>query len=222
MKKLGMILCGIAALSSANVNASVVESFDSGTWGSGWSNVNVGVVNTGAAHDGVYGVSLNSADWTYNTTLTASPGSTISAWIRPTSGSDGRLYLGFGADSTGAQSLVAATNSGDIRFQNNTGYNFVELNNSSQGWANHWYLLEINWLASGQATGNLYDADGTTLLNTLAQNGLPFGSGGLALRGFGGWDLDTLNVNSVPEPSSLLLAALGLAGLLSARSRKKA
>lgn len=206
---------------SAPASAVVIESFDGGSWGAGWSNNAAGAVNAGAAHDGAFGVTLDGGVWTYNTDFQFGEGSKLSAWVKPTAGSNGRVYLGFGADANGAQSFVGATNTGDIRFQDNPGYGFIELNTSSFQWTvDSWYLMEVDWLSGGLAIGNLYAADGSTLLASVTQDNLPRTCGGVALRGFNGWDLDTVSVNPlgcggtpVPEPGSLALIALGLVGV---------
>lgn len=215
-------VCGFAG----QADAVVVESFETGSWGPGWSNLSAGVVNTGSAHDGAYGVFLDGVTWTSNYLFTVSEGSTISAWVRPTGYFMGRVYLGFGADIYGTQSFVSATNTNEIMFQDNTGYLHTKIIASPQAWTNSWYLMEIDWQTGGTAIGNLYASDGTTLLNSISASGFINPTGGIALRGFGGWDLDTVTVNStspVPEPSTFFLVGGALAGAgLWSRKRKRA
>jgi hypothetical protein len=215
-----------AALAPAAASAAVVESFDSGSLSAGWIG-DAGFVSAAAAHDGAYGYVLDNSTWMYNTSVATNEGSKLDAWIRPHVASvggpyapdTGRLYLGFGAGATGTQSLVAATNTGDMRFQDNPGYEFVQLNASAQSWKNQWYRLEVDWRSDGAAVGNLYDADGTTLLNQVTQSGFSRHDGGVALRGFGGFDIDTVSVSPVPEPATyaMMLAGLGFFGFTARR-----
>lgn len=221
MKKLlGVFITVLATMNTAN--AAVVESFESGSWGPNWSSTAAGVVTASSAHDGQYGVALNGSSWTFNTGITFTPGNELSAWVRPTSGSSGRFYLGFGADASGASSLVAATNTGDIRFQDNPNFSYTELNTSSQTWSSQWYKVSVIWNTDGSAIGRLYGSDGSTLLNTVNQTGLTRSATGIALRGFGSFDVDTIAVSAVPEPETyaMLLAGLGIIGA-SMRRRKK-
>lgn len=210
-------------LFSAAAQAGVVESFDTGAYGPGWA-FNNGTVTAAAAHDGGFGLNMANTGgvggWNYNTSLAVSEGDVLSAWIR--FHGSGRAYFGFGADATGTQSFVAGTNTNQSIFQDNSGYGFANIGSNSFGFAdNHWYRLEIDWMAGGQALGKVYDSDGTTLLNSLAQVGLPRSSGGIALRGFPSIDVDTISVNgAVPEPMPLGLLALGLAGAALSRRRK--
>jgi len=118
---------------------------------------------------------------------------TLSIWARP---GNGRVYLSFDATAAGAKSFVLASNTNDIRFQENVGYGYTELNISAQTYTTgQWYLLEVEILSSTSAIGRLYGADGTTLLNSVTQTYSSIGSGGIALRSFGGFALDSLTVN---------------------------
>lgn len=210
-----------STLSTAQAN--VVESFESGNWGASWNGaVAAGTVSTNAAHDGNFGVEMEGSDWAYNTSIAFTQGQTLSVWLRP-DGNWGRFYLGFGTDASGTDSFVSATNTGDIRFQHNPSFDFEELNTSPQSWSNHWYLATVTWNTDGTALGQLFDADGTTLLNSVTQSGLTRTGTGIALRGFGGFSVDTLSVSSVPEPSSLamLLTGAAIAGAASLTCRQR-
>jgi hypothetical protein len=211
----------VALTMATSASAAIVESFDDGSWGTGWSNTGAGSVTTSSAHDGAYGVSLNESAWTYNTTIIFTPGQTLSAWFRPTSSSNGRFYLGFGANELGADSFVAATNTQDIRFQNNPSFDFEELNIEPQQWSTDWYLLSVTWNSDGSAKGSLFASDGTTLLNSVSQSGLNRSATGIALRGFGGFDVDTVSVTAVPESSTLALFVAGLAVAVGASQHRR-
>lgn len=218
-------LAAFALISTLNTaQANVIESFESGSWSAGWNGAaTAGTVSTNAAHDGNFGVEMEGSTWAYNTSIAFTQGQTLSMWIRPSGNSSGRVYLGFGTDASGTDSFVAATNTGDIRFQHNSAFDFEELNTSTQAWGNHWYLATVTWNTNGTALGQLFDADGTTLLNSVTQSGLTRTGTGIALRGFGGFSVDTLSVSSVPEPSSLamLLAGVAIAGTASVARRQR-
>lgn len=229
------ILCGAALLgalfATSQAQATVVESWDSGAWGSGWANVSgaQATVTGSAAHDGAYGVSFPAAsgiDWTANDTLTATIGDAISLWVQPTALSDGRLYLGIGDGAGGRDSLVVANNTDQFLFQNNAGSNFTNVTTASQAYQDGaWYRIELDWVSASDLVGKLFDSSGT-LLNSITQTtGIETPGTGLALRGFGGWNADTLSVapiatqTSVPEPATWTILLAGFAGLLLVRSR---
>ncbi len=180
----------------------VLEGFESGVWPApGWSGSTVGTVSAASAHDGTYGIrdpaaSAYLAPWSYRTDVSVGTvGDRITAWARPGPGT-GRAYIGFAASASGCKSFVAATNSPDIRFQDNPDWDFVELNTSEQSFTvGRWYKMEIEFTASDTVVGRLYDQDGTTLLNSVTQVYTSSLVGGIALRSFGdGFDMDTVSI----------------------------
>ena len=117
-------------------------------------------------------------------------GERFSWWIRPGSG---RAYLGFGASSSGCWSVVAAPNTGEFMIQQNAGYDFNPVATTNQTWqAGKWYKVTVEFASTSSVNCNLYDSDGTTLLNSLTYSGITGLPGGVAMRsfsGFSGYDL---------------------------------
>ncbi len=220
------VLLSVASFSYAD--AIVIEDFESGSYGASWTRTgprDFGSVNPAAAHDGGYGVSNSGWAWYTGEAGQLAEGDSVSAWFRMNS-SSGRFYLGFDSDAFGTDSFVAAKNSGDIRFQENLGYGYRELNISGQSFEiGSWYLAEVVLGAGNTATGNLYGSDGTTLLNSLSHTFTDGFDGGVAIRSFGNIDIDTIAVDKatapVPEPSTTLLFATGIAGLAGLMRRRR-
>ncbi len=227
-------------LLGASAQAMVVEDFeigncdDQGAYPAIWTPAGPpggDFVNSAGAQAGDCGV-IGDGGWYYRTDVSTGELSVLSAWFSTGEGdgqlaTDGRFYLGFGADASGASSFVAAPNTGDIRFQNNDGYDFDELNFVSQAFeASKWYRMQVIFLPGGDILGGLYDSDGTTLLNSLFASGVTNSAGGVALRGF---DVayDTIELingqppQEVPVPATLALFGIALTGMgLFARRRK--
>jgi uncharacterized repeat protein (TIGR01451 family) len=173
--------------------SSTIEDFESGVWPhSPWvsvGGVTLGTVSTTYAHDGKYG--LSDPEWIYRTDVSLGrSGDGLSWWVRP---GTGRAYLGFGASSSGCWSIVACANTSQFMLQQNSGYQFVNILTNSQSWqANKWYRMAVQFSASNAVTCNLYDSDGTTLLNTLSRSNITGLPGGVAMRSFGVFSLDTI------------------------------
>ena len=171
----------------------MIEDFESGIWPhSPWVNLNPGIpgtISSSSAHDGFYG--LSDPEWTYRTDLQiGNPGDSLSCWVRP---GDSRAYLGFGASPNGCLSVVAAPNSGRFIIQQNANFDFNDIVTTNQSWqAGKWYRMEVLFLSNSSVTCNLYDSDGTTLLNSLSLNNVSGLPGGVAMRSFGGFSMDTM------------------------------
>jgi len=179
------------------------------------SNMNGFGITTTSAHDGVYGLeSYGSLQWIYrnDSAVHLEQGSLISVWIRSEAMLSGRAYFGFGTDATGTLSVVMAGNTKQLLLQRNPGFGYETFAEASQHWlANHWYRMEIGWSPGGDVTVDLYDSDGTTLLNSITGNDASVTSGGFAFRGFlGAKYFDTVQVafptNTDPDCYALSLS----------------
>jgi hypothetical protein len=133
-----------------------------------------------------------------------SRGDVISAWVQASGSVGGRAYFGFGATAAGTLSIVMAPNTSTLIIQRNAAFGFLDLGSSPQSWiGGKWYRMEVNWHADGTIVGNLFDSDGTTLLNTVVAADNTVVSGGIAFRGFGGSKLfDTVEARPMSGSSS--------------------
>jgi hypothetical protein len=190
---------------SANLSATTngygstsIEDFESGVWPHGpWvlaiSGTVLGTLSTSFAHDGLYG--LSDPEWTYRTdSQLGVAGDVLSWWIRPGSSSAGRAYLGFAASASGCWSAVAAPNTSQFIIQQNSSYvGYTVMAAVSQTWvASKWYKVAVQFSGTSAITANLYDSDGVTLLNTVTYSGVTGLPGGVAMRSWSGFSLDTI------------------------------
>ena len=170
--------------------SNIIEDFESGNLDAYTFTGSVdAVVAEEYAHDGEYGLGIVGTGWIYRNDedVNVKQGDIISVWIMFDSIVNGRGYFGFGATEAGTLSFVVAPNTGDIRFQENNNYNYKELSRSFQAFeVDKWYRAEVVWGTDGSLTGNLYDSDGETLLNSVSDNSTLFSEGGIAFRGFDG------------------------------------
>jgi uncharacterized repeat protein (TIGR01451 family) len=184
-------------------SAGPIEDFESGIWPTPpWVGGSGGTVSPSHAHDGNYG--LSDPEWVHRTDVQiGAPGESLSWWIRLDSASNARAYLGFAASDAGCWSIVAAPNTSAFILQQNPGYDYLELVTVSQTWeAGKWYKVAVAFLPSASVTCNLYDSDGTTLLNSLSYTNVTGLPGGIAMRSFGGYSLDTISGGAQPVPVS--------------------
>jgi hypothetical protein len=221
-----LVVAAACAAALAPAGATVVEPFTGGQLSApGWSTPIGADASTylgTPAPDNSYGIYLADATWSVNTSISFAAGETLRAWINPgpsptadNEAQGGRLYLGFAASSADAYSFVAASDTGEIGFQNNTGYATPDFSTQvAQAYADQWYLMTIARSGDGtSATASLYGTDGSTLLNQVTATGLTSTANGIALRGTGGAVITTISV--VPEPASygLMMAGLLVLGL---------
>ena len=142
-----------------------------------------------AAHDGSYGLDLSGAGlptgWIYRNDAAAQvqQGETLSVWVQFPGSTVGRAYFGFGASSSGTLSVVLAADTGQLILQDNHSFGSTNVAAVSQTYvANHWYLLSVAWATGGSITGQLYDSNGTTLLNSVQGTDNTITSGGIAFH----------------------------------------
>jgi hypothetical protein len=156
-----------------------------------------------AAHDGNFGLEFSGAApfnadqngrmvggtgwlWRDDAGAFAGQGDIISWWTRSPS-STGRNYIGFGASIAGCYSVVLGLNTASFIIQRNDNYDFLNLAEVPHGWvAFKWYRVELIWSVGGGMAANLYDTDGTTLLNTVVAADNTWAGGGIAFRSFSG------------------------------------
>jgi hypothetical protein len=187
-----------------------------------------------AAHDGSYGlVKQDDYDWLVRNDSGSQvhQGDTVSVWVKMADVADGRAYLGFDAKNTGpTHSTMSQSGAISVVMAPNTNQLMIEVQSGSNGiasfttvgtpvsqtyQADQWYRLEANWGSGGAITGNLYDSDGTTLLNTVtATTTAPFPSGaGIAFRAFGHdkyFDTVVLDTGSTDTPAQRVAVDPGL------------
>ncbi len=176
-----------------NSQGGLIEDFESGTWPhSPWIAGAGGTVSSAHAHDGNYG--LSDPGWSHRTDVQmGAAGDVLTWWIRQASSASGRAYLGFAASASGCWSIVAAPNSGAFILQQNAGYGYVDVASRAQTWQpNRWYKVAVEFASSTSVVCKLYDSDGVTLLNSLSYVGVDGLPGGVAMRSFGAFSLDTI------------------------------
>jgi hypothetical protein len=184
-----------------------------------------------AAHDGNFGIRLNMPlKWLISNdpTMLVHQGDKISLWERYSKipgTTAGKSYFAFGASATApGYSVALAFNTGELDLFESTSFrrdNKLAFVNQVYR-PDHWYKVSVDWKVGGEITAQLFDSDGTTLLNSVSASNNDFKSGTIGFRANGtNHDFDTVEVSSVPEPASLTLLALGSLGLIGYRKRQR-
>ncbi len=147
------------------------------------------------AMEGFYGTySLLDPEWYYlPTTYTVEPGTGIKGAFRA---GNGRLYVGFDSNDGGTRSFVIATNTGDIRFQENIDYGYTELTIEPTTFVlDAWYSFEIWVLDEFTVEGTVTDLSTGREVSSVSQVYRdPHVGGGIALRSFGSFYIDQLSI----------------------------
>jgi hypothetical protein len=186
------------------------------------------VLDQNAAHDGLLGlIKQDGYEWMIRNDdqTQVHQGETISVWTQLAGAADGRAYFGFGArhngylhaplSQGGMLSVVLAANTHQLILQKDQGFNPVDQAAVAQDYApDQWYRLEVVWGTDNSVTGNLYDSDGVTLLNSVTATVTPqFTSGGIAFRALGSdkyFDTVVVDDNSTATAQQLVDAGGGL------------
>jgi hypothetical protein len=190
-----------------------IDDFDSGVWPHApWVLSGTAFGTSGAAyiHDGAAGFNDGgpAGGWYYRTDVSiGTAGQEISWWVRP---GTGRAYLGFAASAAGTWAAVADPELSSFIIQHDAPYGiYVDVASVTQTWLpGKWYKVAVHFNSTTSVTANLYDSDGITLLNTLSYTGITGAPGGVAIRSFGGFSLDTLQRGN-PVLSPVLPAVSG-------------
>ncbi len=137
------------------------------------------ITDPAAALGGALGV-IGQGAWMENSAARAEEWTTFSLWTQAVSSQ--RTYLSFDSTAAGCKSFVFAPNTGDIRFQDNPGFGFVELSTTPfSGQTGTWSRMEVRLRPGGVAEGRLFDMGGAELAS-VTENFGSFGGGGVALR----------------------------------------
>ena len=212
--------------SGSYVPGAMLDSFEDGTnkeyaeQSKGNNRTSNATVSTSAAHDGRYGLAdatnFGDGGWIYRVDPLGplvQRGDTISVWVRSAGAPSGRGYFGFGSSATGTLSMQMAPNTNQLILGRHAGYsNYQDLAVVPQSWqADKWYRFVIDWKTTGEIVGQLFDSNGTTLLNTLTGNDTTITGGGIAFRSFDSTKhFDTvqkLTQDVTPDVYSFTLAA---------------
>lgn len=154
-----------------------------------WKNISNGtsLKVKGSAHSGSFGIYCqnNYAYLRRYDVQIGLPGQSISCWIRIHGKTN--AYLGFGENSIGMghrNYLVLSNESNSFDFRKSADYTYPNLKTISQTYQlNVWYRAEVVFNTSTKVTGNLYAANGTTLLKSITVEIPELSPGGIAFCG---------------------------------------
>jgi|CXWL01.1.fsa_nt_gi hypothetical protein len=226
--KILTLLSCIALMGSAQAIV-VLEDFetDMSNYSNGNGTNNNAVLSPASMHNGVNGAQFNgTGPWHYyDMGIATGSGQTIRSYVRHNAGlATGRMYMGIAYSPTHAISAVIGDNTSQIILQHHNPFGgFTTLQSVAFVVPRStWLTLELDWAANGDFRASVWDEAGTTMLaaTPIAATGIT-GTGGLAFRGFNGWEMDTVTSNAVPEPASLFAIGAGFAALVSRRRRRK-
>lgn len=197
IKRRTIILCLVFVIISFNksygqagLDLPILEDFESdSTWvWKPWVNTSNGtsVKSKGSAHSGSFGIYCQNYPYLKRYDIQIGyPGQVISCWFRIHGKTN--AYLGFGQNSVGMLygfNLVLAPERNSFDFRKSADYTYPNLKTNSQTYQlNVWYRAEVVFNTTTNVTGNLYAANGTTLLNSITVEIPELSPGGISFRG---------------------------------------
>lgn len=178
------------AFGQAGKDLPIIEDFekDSAWHWKPWEFVGNGasVKSKASAHSGMFGLYCQNYSFLKRYDLQIGlPGQVISCWFRIHGKTN--AYLGFGQSSMGngyGYYLVLSPDRNSFDFRKSADYTYPNLKTISQTYQlNVWYRAEVVFNTTTNITGNLYAANGTTLLNSITVEIPELLPGGIAFRG---------------------------------------
>lgn len=215
MKSTILILSAVLTASAAH--AAIIEDYEHNNPALyvSLNGVDPYTIDGAAAYSGSFGGHTDSNDFFARPTVATAPGFVYSAMVRAGTGG-GRVYMGVGASATGMWTAVFAPNTTSILLQDNAGFGFNEMGETTiPGFAiNTWYQLRLLWDVNGDMQVSLYDEPGTTLIAQTAVFSTGFTTPGwLGSRMFDDNNIDDISATAVPEPATLVALGFGIAAL---------
>jgi len=192
-------MAGTCVGATGNLN----NPFDSAAnFPAGWSRIGVGgsaavsTLSATCARTGAMGLDAASDLVWKNTPVVGAAGTRASVWLRAVA--TGRAYLVFGISGTTGFSFTLGSNTSTILWQQismlTSTPSYSDLASTAFTFtAGQWYRAEVVFDGTSTVRGNLYGADGTTVVwtGTRALPSVP--NGGVGLRAFNGLCLDQLD-----------------------------
>jgi Putative Ig domain/Bacterial pre-peptidase C-terminal domain len=181
------------------VNASSsVESFDKDSLAA-YTMLGLGhaAITAEAAHDGPFGLELQNQEYVYREDAAAQvkQGETLSVWFQIVGQLGAFTGLAYGVNTVGT--LEVGADSSDQTFFLSAAGSIIS--SSPQVWQpNKWYRIQLNWGVGGHIIGQLFDSDGTTLLNTVTGTSNNVKSGGIGFAcGYSTAYFDSLTIEGL-------------------------